>query len=260
MMLDLAGINERLCRGLCGRVRLVERPNGRTMLETPFTFPDGDGYPVYVEPTRTGGIRLGDGGNTLMRLSYETEVDGIRRGARARLLEQVLRENGIEEDRGEFYLESSLDSVGDAVFRFGQGVTRIHDILFLNRGRVSNDFYEKLQRILKEILPPERIEEDYLEARLPAAEDYRIDYHVPRTSGDSLFVFGIANRDKARLTTIILERLLRHDIPFDSLLVFDDQQQVPRRDLARLSNVGGEMVASLDAREDLERKLRRKVA
>lgn len=260
MTFDLDEINERLCRGLCGGVRLVARPNGRAMLETPFTFPDGDGYPVYVEPTRTGGVRLTDGGNTLMRLSYESEPEGLRKGARARLLEQVLRENGFEEDRGEFFLESSLDGMGDAVFRFGQGVTRIHDILFLNRGRASNDFYEKLQRMLKEILTPERVEEDYLEPRLPSAEDYRIDYHVPRKGGDSLFVFGIANRDKARLTTIILERLLRHDVPFDSLLVFDDQQQVPRRDLARLSNVGGEMVASLDAREDLERKLRRKAA
>ena len=70
-----------------------------------------------------------------------------------------------------------------------------------------------------------------------------------------LFMFGIATRDKARLVTIILEHWLRANIDFDSLLVFQAQQEIPRADLARLSNVGGEMVASLDASDDFRRKV-----
>jgi hypothetical protein len=42
--------------------------------------------------------------------------------------------------------------------------------------------------------------------------------------------------------------------------VFEDQQEIPRADLARLSNAGGEMVASLNAEGDLRRKLERKAA
>ncbi|MDY0026587.1 MAG: hypothetical protein RBS33_11425, partial [Lentimicrobium sp.] len=70
---------------------------------------------------------------------------------------------------------------------------------------------------------------------------------------------GIPNRDKARLTTIILERLLRAMADFDSLLIFSDQGSIPKQDLARLSNAGGEMIASLDAEADFSRKLLRKV-
>jgi hypothetical protein len=44
-------------------------------------------------------------------------------------------------------------------------------------------------------------------------------------------------------------------VDFDSLLIFLDQQEIPRADVARLSNVGGEMVASLDASEDFQRKI-----
>ena len=73
--------------------------------------------------------------------------------------------------------------------------------------------------------------------------------------GGHLFLLGIASRDKARLAAIILEHWLRYHVEFDSLLVFQDQQEIPRADLARLSNAGGEMVASLDAVEDLKRKL-----
>jgi hypothetical protein len=81
-----------------------------------------------------------------------------------------------------------------------------------------------------------------------------IDYRIEGKRGH-LFLLGIASRDKARLATIILGHWLRYDVEFDSLLVFQDQQEVPRADLARLSNAGGEMVASLDAVDDLKRKL-----
>ena len=53
---------------------------------------------------------------------------------------------------------------------------------------------------------------------------------------------------RQRVPTIMLEHWLRAHVDFDSLLIFADQQEIPRRDLARLSNVGGEMVASHELR------------
>jgi len=128
--------------------------------------------------------------------------------------------------------------------------------------RVTNPqaFYEDLWGMLVNIVPAESITRDYIDTRIEQSEDYPIDYSIAGKSGDPLFVFGIPHRDKARLTTITLERLLRYKAEFDSVLVFADQQEIPRKDLARLTNVGGEMVSSLDAREDLNRKILRKAA
>ncbi len=67
-------------------------------------------------------------------------------------------------------------------------------------------------------------------------------------------------RDKARLTTIILSRFHQLHLDFDSILVFSDQAAIPRVDLARLSDVGGDMVSSLESSEDLRRKIERRVA
>ncbi len=75
-----------------------------------------------------------------------------------------------------------------------------------------------------------------------------------------LFLYGVSNRDKARLTTIFLQYFINQGIEFDSFLVFENQQEMPRADLARLSNVGGEMIASLNAEDDFKRKLLRKAA
>lgn len=58
----------------------------------------------------------------------------------------------------------------------------------------------------------------------------------------------------------MLGQLRRCGVAFESLLVFDDQTKIPRLDLARLSDAGGEMISTPESREDLDRKLRRRIA
>ena len=133
-------------------------------------------------------------------------------------------------------------------------MTRIHDLTFLNRARVASTFYEDLKERLYSLVASEKIQPEYILAGETDAESYPIDFRVEGKRAP-LFVFGVAGRDKARLVTIVLEHWLRAKVDFDSLLIFQEQQEIPRQDLARLSNVGGEMVASLDASEDFQRKI-----
>lgn len=90
------------------------------------------------------------------------------------------------------------------------------------------------------------------------SSDYPIDFKIEGKDAPG-YLFGIPNKDKANIVTIILERLLRANAVFDSLLFFSDQGTLPRSDLARLTYVGFEMIASLDAEPDLRRKLERRV-
>ena len=75
-----------------------------------------------------------------------------------------------------------------------------------------------------------------------------------------MFLYGISGRDKARLTTIMLSHFLLHGVSFDSVIVFAGQKEIPRLDLARLTNVAGTAVASLEAENDLRRKIDRLAA
>lgn len=149
--------------------------------------------------------------------------------------------------------------MGFSVFRLAQALTKVNDLTFLNRARAESTFYEDLREQLYRIVGEEKVTIDFYHEDMENAKDYPIDYRVEGKHAP-LFLFGIPNRDKARLTTIILERLLRAKADFDSLLVFSDQSSIPKQDLARLSNAGGEMIASLDAEADFSRKLLRKVA
>ncbi|MHB1846998.1 MAG: DUF1828 domain-containing protein [Deltaproteobacteria bacterium] len=256
MTLDHAQIQALLCKALCADVRVHAREDDRLLVETPFSFPDGDRFSLFLEG-QPGGVRVTDLGQTLMHLSYEEDIDKLRNGTRARLLDRILSEARVSEDDGAFFVDVTPDEIPGAVFRLGQTLTRIHDLSFLKRSRVESTFYEDLERAIEEIVPG-KVTKDFL-LPIQDAENYKADFKI-ESKGDPLFLFGIPSRDKARLTTIVLQHFVMEKVAFDSLLVFADQKDIPRPDLARLSNVGGEMVASLDAREDLERKLRKKAA
>ena len=259
MNIDIKKLQDKICSILCADISLVQKDNDLIFVQTPFFFADGDSYQIYLRERPSGLLRITDCGHTLMHLSYENEIDKFREGSRGKVFQEILSEMEISEDNGEFYFDFPNDEIGLALFRFGQALTKINDITFLNRARVESTFYEDLYESILKTISEDKITKDYIHPDIPSAEDYPIDYRIEGKEMP-LFLFGVPGRDKARLATIILERLLRENVDFESLIVFSDQATMPRADLARLTNVCGEMVSSLDAQEDLERKLIKRAA
>lgn len=257
-MTNIENLQQKLCSSFCAEIRISRKNEYLIRVETPFYFPDGDPYQIYLKEIGTGGYRITDAGHTLMQLSYENDIDMFRKGTRNILLQQIQIETGIKEDDGEFYIESTSDEISINIFRLGQALTKIYDLTFLNRARVESTFYDDLEERIYNIVDKEKVQKEYIYSEMENADDYPIDYFFPG-NGQPLFLFGIPNRDKAKLTTIILERLLRHQAKFESLLVFADTENIPKNDFKRLVNVGGEIIASLDAKDDLSRKILKRV-
>ncbi len=229
--------------------------DGVLMVESPFTFPDGDHFPIYLSEAAAGRVKLSDLGHTLMHVSYEHDVDLFYGGTRASLREQIVREAGIEEENGIFSVEATPDQLTGALFRLGQALTKIHDLTFLGRERASSTFYEDLRGLVFTILDEDVVKADYLLPEVPDANHYPVDYRIEGKAGRPVFLYGIPGRDKARLTTIMLSHFLIHNVSFESVIVYADQKEIPRLDLARLTNVAGTAVASLEAEKDLRRKI-----
>ena len=148
MALNWERLEAALCERLCADVRIHKRDDGMHMLIAPFSFPDGDGYPIYLSESRSGGVILSDLGNTLMHASYEHDIDAFYSGTRAALREQIVQEHGIKEHEGAFEIETSPDRIAKALFTLGQALTKIHDLTFLSRDRAANTFYEDLKGML----------------------------------------------------------------------------------------------------------------
>ena len=258
MTIDLNVLQKTLCDAMCSEIRIREKRPELIAIDTPFSFPDGDQYQLYIKVLSGGVLRLTDMGHTLMHLSYENDIDKFREGTRGALFEQIKAETSVEECNGSLFIDSTVENLAANIFSMGQAITKVNDLSFLKRSRAESTFYEDLKESLYMIIPPEKVIRNFLYEGIENASDYPIDYRI-EGKGDPVFLFGIPNKDKAKLVTIILERLLRAHANYDSILVFLDQGALPRPDLARLTNAGGEMIASLDAEQDLRRKLLRKV-
>ena len=256
--MNTSDLENTLCRALCGSVTVKQRSDALWRVDTPWTFPDGDGYSIYISPAPTGGLRISDQGLTLMRLSYENDLAKLREGTRGRLLAQVLADAGLMEDDGEFFLESTAEDVGANVLRLGQALTRVHDLTFLNRARAESTFYEDLREKLQALVGSERLTESYVVPGVPNGSDYPVDYFV-HGGAAPVYLFGVPNRDKARLATIILQHLIASGQDFDSMIVYQNMADLPRPDLSRLTNAANDMIDSLDATKDFQRKLLRRV-
>lgn len=250
-------VKEAICRAMCQDVTVLERGN-MAQVSLPFIGRDGDGYSILVQQNGVG-WRIHDAGSTLMRLSYENELSNLLDGSRGKLFQQILSESGLSDDDGLLFLDVNADKLVDGLFRFGQALTRVSDLALWTKVRTESTFYDDLAASLHEMLPSVMIEKDYLVPGLADASNYPVDFYI-HTKGAPLFVFGVGSGTKAKLTTIVLERLLREGIRFDSLVVFQDMARVSKSDVSRLMNAANEMIASEDATEDLRRKLTRKVA
>lgn len=259
MTLNLDALRDLLCKRLCEDVKIECRPDGELMLRTHFRFPDGDHYPIHLSDAPPGGLRLSDRGHTLMHISYEHDIDSFMDGTRGMLLERIMAESGLDWDGGAFYFDTALERLPEAIFHFGQALTRVHDLTLLSRSRVGSVFYDDLAELISRLVDESHIQRDY-RPEVPNAQAYLVDYRLETKSGVPLFLYGVPNRDKARLTTVMLSHFHRHELRFESILVFEDQAEIPRMDLARLSDVGGDMISSLESHEDLNRKLVQRVA
>ena len=261
MTLDIDALRTLLYERLCEEVRVETRPDGALMLRTRFGFPDGDRMPIHLSESSSGSLRLSDRGHTLMRISYDHDIDSFMDGTRGMILERIMGETGLswDGDGGGFCFDTAPERLPDAIFTFGQALTRVYSLTLLSRSNVGSTFYDDLADVLVSYVGETHIERDF-RPDVPNAHAYPVDYRIEGKSDVPLFLFGVPNRDKARLTTIVLSHFHRHELRFESILVFEDQAEIPRIDLARLSDVGGEMISSLASHDDLHRKLLQRVA
>lgn len=257
--MDIQDIQKAICTSLCAEVKVSERGDGLWFVSTPFSFPDGDGYSIYLKQLQTGGFRITDMGITLMHLSYENDIEKFRGDStRGKLFRQILSEMDLSDDDGEFYIEAPANTLGANIFRFGQALTKIHDLTFLNRLRAESTFYEDLKEKLLGCVGAEGLQENYIVPGVANAADYPVDYFI-ESHGQPLYLFGVPNKDKARLATIILQHLIASKVDFNSMIIFQDMSTIASRDLSRLTNAANDMIASVDATDDIERKLLRRI-
>lgn len=220
---------------------------GRVALLTPFTFDDGDGLPIVLH--HSGGLwELTDDGGTAMHLSYDDVP--YETGNRGKLFQAIVAAHGLTVSDDVVSYRSAEPPAVERVLDFAHALIQLADLEFLARDSVASTFHEDVRTFLASRVSPGAISYDWHDPDRDPAGTYKADIRLVRRQGPPVLAFPINSDTRAKDATIVLSAFERWGEPVDSLVIFEDMEDLGRRTLAQLTDVAGKQFASLAGNED----------
>ena len=207
-----------------------ERRPGSYQLIVPILHEDGDMVDIYLQdsPRGEGHVRICDFGMTLMRLSYTYD---ITTDARQRIFDSILINNGVGNDDGNLYLDAPVNGLSEGILQFAGCAQKVCNMRYWGREIIRSEFYENLNQYVA----------DDLAAFDPKADlspiiDYPISVDWSLVHQDRQFyLFGVRGNEKAKNVAIALLEFEKARLPFISLVVHENIEELGRRERTYLT-------------------------
>jgi len=230
------------------KLRIYPEGMNRYRVFTPFLFEDGDHLAIVLK-RENGGWVLSDEGHTYMHLTYDLDEKDLQKGTRQKIITNALSVFSVQDRDGEMVIPVQDERYGDALFSFVQALQKISDVTYLTRERVRSTFMEDFRAFMEQTVPENRRQFDWFAREQAPEGKYTIDCRV-NGMVRPLYVQALMGDDKTRDATITLLQFEKWGVPFRSLAVFENQEEISRKVLARYSDVCEKQFSSLAANRD----------
>jgi hypothetical protein len=141
------------------------------------------------------------------------------------------------------------EQYGDALYSFVQAILKIAEVSYLSREYVRSTFLDDFRAFIEEHVPVERRSFAWHDPHLDPEGKYPVDCRI-NSMPRPLFVYALANDDRVRDATITIHHFERLGLTFRALGIFQNQEEINRRVLARFSDVCEKLFSSLAANWD----------
>ncbi|MEO8659506.1 MAG: DUF1828 domain-containing protein [Bryobacteraceae bacterium] len=225
-----------------GHVAFRERRPGVMQVLVPLFHEDGDMVDLFVDEkgAAAGQMRVSDHGMTLMRLSYNLDIETE---SRQKVLHRILAENGVGEEEGRLYVDAEPERLYPAILHFAQTVAKVSSMQFYKREVIQSLFYELLDEFVEERLG--QYQPRLHVAPVEGHDEYEVDVAFA-AGARPIYLFGVKDNAKARLATICCQAFQGRQLPFKSIAVYEDFENIGRKDRLRLTNACDKQFTSLD--------------
>lgn len=211
-------------------------------LYAPLFHEDGDMYSIYLDvDSSTGKIKLRDFGNTLMRLAYTFNIDTPNKED---ILNNIVHNNLGTLDNGEIIVECSECEIIDSILRYSTLVSKVSNMDILQRKVVNSLFYDYLNSYIAETFqefnPTQQV------FPLKNREDLVVDWRLSRNN-KQIYLFGVKDNSKAKDVTICCLEFQKANVPFTSVVVYEDMDTISKKERSRLINTSDKQYTSLES-------------